>query len=158
SMFAWQFAEYLSLSDKHGWAKFVSMQNHYNMVYREEEREMIPLCTAKGVGLIPWSPLARGFLAGNRHRQGGGETTRATSDDFATQLYYADDDFKVADRNVEVAARLGVKPMQVALAWILSKPAVSAPIIGATKLEHLDDAIGALDLTLDESDIKLLEE
>lgn len=158
SMFAWQFGEYLSLSEKHGWAKFVSMQNHYNLVYREEEREMIPLCAAKGVGLIPWSPLARGFLAGNRHRQGGGETARATSDDFATQLYYADDDFKVADRNVEIAGRLGVKPMQVALAWILSKPAVSAPIIGATKLSHLDDAIAALDLTLVESDIKSLEE
>jgi aryl-alcohol dehydrogenase-like predicted oxidoreductase len=158
SMFAWQFAEYLNLSERNGWARFVSMQNHYNLVYREEEREMIPLCEAKGVGLIPWSPLARGFLAGNRHRQGGGETKRATSDDFATQLYYADDDFAVADRNVEVAKRLGVKPMQVALAWILSKPAVSAPIIGATKLEHLDDAIGALDLTLEEADIKLLQE
>ncbi len=158
SMFAWQFAEYLRLSEKNGWARFVSMQNHYNLVYREEEREMIPLCAAKGVGLIPWSPLARGFLAGNRHRQGGGDTARAASDDFATQLYYAEDDFKVADRNVEVAARLGVKPMQVALAWILSKPAVSAPIIGATKPGHLEDAIAALDLTLVESDIKALEE
>ncbi|MGE0668270.1 MAG: aldo/keto reductase [Sphingomonadales bacterium] len=158
SMFAWQFGEYLRLSEQNGWAKFISMQNHYNLIYREEEREMIPLCAAKGVGLIPWSPLARGFLAGNRHRQGGGETARATSDDFATQLYYADEDFAVADRNVEVAGRLGVKPMQVALAWILSKPAVSAPIIGATKLSHLDDAIGALDLNLEESDIKSLEE
>ena len=158
SMFAWQFAEYLHLAEKHGWHRFIAMQNHYNLLYREEEREMIPLCQEKGVGLIPWSPLARGFLAGNRHRQGGGETKRAQSDDFASQMYFTDNDFGVADRNVEIAGKLGVKPMQVALAWILSKPAVSAPIIGATKLEHLDDAIAALDLTLDEADIKLLEE
>ena len=157
SMFAWQFLDYLHLSEKHGWAKFISMQNHYNLIYREEEREMIPLCAAKGVGMIPWSPLARGFLAGNRHKQGGGETARAKSEDFATNLYYTDADFEIADRNIEVAKTLGVKPMQTALAWILSKSTVSAPIIGASKLEHLDDAIAALDITLSDDDILSLE-
>jgi len=157
SMYAWQFAKYLYLAKQHGWARFVSMQNHYNLVYREEEREMLPLCKEEGIGVIPWSPLARGFLAGNRHRQGGGDTTRAKSDDFAGQMYYNDGDFAVADRNVEIAKKLGVKPMQTALAWILSNPTVTAPIIGASKLEHLDDALGALDIVLPAEDKAALE-
>jgi len=158
SMFAYQFADYLSLAEKHGWVKFVSMQNHYNMIYREEEREMMRLCGEKGIGVIPWSPLARGFLAGNRHRQGGGETARAKSDDFSKNLYYTDADFRVVDRNVEVANRLGVKPMQLAVAWVLANPVVTAPIIGASKLSHLDDAAGALDIELSAEDKRLLDE
>jgi aryl-alcohol dehydrogenase (NADP+) len=158
SMYAWQFTKYLYLARQNGWSHFVSMQNHYNLVYREEEREMLPLCREEGIGVIPWSPLARGFLAGNRHRQGGGETTRAKSDDFAGNMYFNDSDFAVADRNVEIAGKLGVKPMQTALAWVLSNPAVTAPIIGASKLEHLDDALGALDITLSTEDKAALEE
>jgi 1-deoxyxylulose-5-phosphate synthase len=158
SMYAWQFAKYQNLARERGLVRFVSMQNHYNLMYREEEREMNPLCADEGVGLIPWSPLARGFLAGNRHKQGGGQTTRSKSDDFAEQMYYNDNDFEIADRNVEIAKELGVKPMQTALAWILSHPGVSAPIIGASKLEHITDAVEALDLTLSDTDIKALEE
>ena len=158
SMWTWQFVNYIRLAETHGWTKFVSMQNHYNLIYREEEREMIPFCAAEGIGLIPWSPLARGFLAGNRHQGGGGETMRAQSDALARGIYYEDDDFKVADRNVEIAKRLGVKPMQTALAWILSNPAVTAPIIGATKLSHLDDALEALTIELSPEDKKALEE
>jgi aryl-alcohol dehydrogenase (NADP+) len=158
SMYAWQFAKYLSTAEKHGFVKFVSMQDHYNLIYREEEREMLPLCKAEGIGVIPWSPLARGFLAGNRHRQGGGDTVRAKSDPFAEQMYYDDSDFAVADRNLEVATKLDVKPMQVALAWVLANPTITAPIIGASKLEHLDDALGALDVNLSEEDKTSLEE
>ena len=158
SMFAWQFAKSLHVSEKHGWTKFISMQNHYNLVYREEEREMIPLCIDQGVGLIPWSPMARGFFAGNRTRGGGGETERAKNDPFGNSLYFRDEDFVVADRAAEVAKQHGVTGSQVALAWILSKPHISAPIIGATKMEHLDQAIAALDIKLSEEDIKLLEE
>jgi len=134
------------------------MQNHYNLVYREEEREMIPLCIDQGIGLIPWSPMARGFFAGNRKREGGGETTRANSDPFANGLYFRDEDFEVADRAQVIAKERGVTGSQIALAWILSKPHVIAPIIGATKIEHLDQAIAALDIELSEAEIKQLEE
>jgi len=134
------------------------MQNHYNLVYREEEREMIPLCRAEGVGLIPWSPLARGFLAGNRTTDKSGATARAKTDDFARDMYYQPDDFTVAERLQAVAKKVGRKPMQVALAWIAGRPGVTAPIIGASKIEHLDDAVGALDLKLDAADAKALEE
>jgi aryl-alcohol dehydrogenase (NADP+) len=158
SMAAWQFAKMLYVADRHGWTRFVSMQNHYNLIYREEEREMMPLCREEGVGVIPWSPLARGFLAGNRSRQDRGETLRARSDDFAHQMYYADADFTVADRVSEIANRRGVKPAQVALAWLLAQPGVTAPIVGASKLPHLDDAIAALGIRLDESELKRLEE
>jgi aryl-alcohol dehydrogenase-like predicted oxidoreductase len=158
SMYAWQFAKALHASDRHGWARFVSMQNHYNLVYREEEREMIPLCREEGVGLIPWSPLARGFLAGNRTREKSGSTVRARTDDFARDLYYQPDDFTVAERVQEVAREHGRKPTQVALAWILSRPGMTAPIIGASKMEHLDDAVAALDVKLGEADVKRLEE
>jgi 1-deoxyxylulose-5-phosphate synthase len=158
SMAAWQFAKMLAVSDAHGWTRFVTMQNHYNLVYREEEREMLPLCREEGIGVIPWSPLARGFLAGNRRKADRGDTVRAKSDEFAHTLYYADSDFTIADRVAEVAARRGVKPTQVALAWLLAKPGVTAPIVGASKLPHLDDAIGALDIRLDAADIAFLEE
>jgi aryl-alcohol dehydrogenase (NADP+) len=158
SMFAWQFTRMLYTADLHGWTRFVSMQNHYNLVYREEEREMLPLCANQGIGVIPWSPLARGFLAGNRRKGDFGETARARTDGFAHELYYRDADFAIADRVMDVALRLGVKPMQVALAWILSKRVVTAPIIGASKASHLDDAIAALAISLPAEDVAFLEE
>jgi aryl-alcohol dehydrogenase-like predicted oxidoreductase len=160
SMFAWQFANMLHASGRLGLNRFVTMQNHYNLVYREEEREMIPLCRAEGVGLIPWSPLARGFLAGNRtaREQGFGETTRSKTDDFAHKLYYQDSDFAVVDRVSEIARRRGVSNAQVALAWVLGQPGVTAPIIGASKMYQLEDAIKALDLKLSEDELKSLSE
>jgi len=158
SMFAWQFARALHISDRNGWARFVSMQNHYNLVYREEEREMIPLCRAEGIGLIPWSPLARGFLAGNRTSDKSGDTTRARTDDIAHGLYFQPDDFAVADRLKEVAREHRRNPAQIALAWLLSRPGLTAPIIGASKAEHLDDAVAALAVKLSDSDVKALEE
>jgi aryl-alcohol dehydrogenase (NADP+) len=158
SMFAWQFARALHVSETHGWTKFVSMQNHYNLAYREEEREMIPLCQDQGIGLIPWSPMARGFFAGNRQRGGGGETTRAKSDPFANGLYFREEDFTVADSVAEVAKERGVSGSQIALAWVLSKPYVTSPIIGATKMDHFDQAIAALDIKLSEDELKRLEE
>ena len=164
SMFAWQFAQMLRVSEGHGWARFVSMQNHYNLVYREEEREMLPLCRAEGIGVIPWSPLARGFLAGNRDRTAGadakkgGETLRARTDEYAQSLYYADSDFRVVDRVVELASARGVTAAQIALAWILRQPGVTAPIIGVTKTEQLDDAVAALDVALDDEECGRIEE
>ncbi len=158
SMYAWQFQKMLHTSDKLGIARFVTMQNHYNLVYREEEREMNPLCRAEGIGLIPWSPLARGFVAGNRSKQGFGETLRAKTDEFGQNLYYRDSDFKIVDRITDVAKKRGVSNVQVALAWILSKPEVSSPIIGASKAHHLDEALGALEIKLDADEIKSLEE
>jgi 1-deoxyxylulose-5-phosphate synthase len=158
SMFAWQFQKMLHLSDTRGLARFVTMQNHYNLVYREEEREMIPLSRAEGIGLIPWSPLARGFLAGNRSKQDRGETVRAKTDGFAHDMYYRDSDFKIVDRVTEIANKRGVNNAQVALAWMLSKPEVTAPIVGASKMSHLDDAIQALGLHLGAEEIKSLEE
>jgi len=158
SMFAWQFAKALHISESKGSARFVSMQNHYNLAYREEEREMIPLCMDQGIGLIPWSPMARGFFAGNRKRGGGGETSRANNDPFANGLYFREEDFIIADCVAEVAKERGVSGSQIALAWVLSKPYVTAPIIGATKMDHLDQAIAALDIKLSEDEIKKLEE
>ena len=158
SMFAWQFAKAQHVADAHGWTRFVSMQNHYNLLYREEEREMIPQCADQGVGVIPWSPLARGVLAGNRTRSGERNTTRAGSDPFSDSLYAVDADFDVVDRVVEVAAGRGVPPAQVALAWLLHKPGVTAPIVGATKPGHLEDALAAERLGLSEQEISLLEE
>ena len=158
SMFAWQFAKAQYTADLHGWSRFVSMQNHYNLVYREEEREMIPLCIDQGIGLIPWSPMARGFFGGNRHKQGGGETVRAQADDFAGMLYYRPEDFSVAERAWEIARAHALTGSQIALAWILSKPYVTAPIIGASKLEHLDQSIAALEIQLAPEEIKQLEE
>ncbi len=158
SMFAFQFAKMLAASDAHELARFVSMQNHYNLVYREEEREMLPLCREEGIGVIPWSPLARGFLAGNRRAQDFGETTRAKTDAYAHGLYYQPSDFAVVDRVTEFARKRGIPNAQVALAWILQQPAVTAPIIGASKMKHLDDAIAALDVKLDPTELKALEE
>jgi aryl-alcohol dehydrogenase (NADP+) len=158
SMYAWQFAKALYTADYHGWTRFVSMQNHYNLVYREEEREMNPLCLAEGIGSIPWSPLARGFLTGTRKRGESHATSRAETDEFAHQMYYEDKDFDVVERVVELANARGVKPAQIALAWVLHKPVVNAPIIGATKMHHLDEAIAALDIKLSEDDMKYLEE
>lgn len=158
SMFAWQFAKMLALSERHGLARFVAMQNHYNLVYREEEREMIPLCRAEGVGLIPWSPLARGFLAGSRTKKDYGETLRARTDEYAHSMYYQDSDFEVVKRVSEVAAKRGVSNARVALAWVLQQPGVAAPIVGASKMTHLDDAVAALDLQLDDAELKALAE
>ena len=158
SMFAWQFAKYLYLAEMHGLTRFATMQNHYNLVYREEEREMMGLCAEEKIGVIPWSPLARGFLAGNRARTGGGETTRAKTDDFASHLYYEESDFAVAERNIEIAKKLGVKPMQTALSWVLANSVVTSPIIGASKLSHIDDALGALEIQLTAEDKAALEE
>jgi aryl-alcohol dehydrogenase-like predicted oxidoreductase len=157
SMYAWQFAKAQATARAHGWTPFVSMQNHYNLVYREEEREMIPLCLNQGVGLIPWSPLARGFLAGNRSPGEEGPTTRSRSDDFAHAMYYQEADFAVVDAVVSVADAHGVTPAQIALAWILSKPGVVAPIIGATRMPHLEQAIESLDVRLTDDDISALE-
>ncbi|QKW39303.1 aldo/keto reductase [Actinomadura sp. NAK00032] len=156
SMFAWQFAKAQHTAETRGWTKFVSMQNHYNLLYREEEREMNPLCVDQGVGLIPWSPLARGMLAGNRERGGERKTVRSQNDAFGDGLY-TDDDFDVVDAVREVAGEKGVPAAQVALAWLLGRPGVTAPIVGATKLTHMDDAIAAERLELDEKDIARLE-
>jgi len=158
SMYAWQFARYLALAERRGLARFVAMQNHYNLIYREEEREMIPLCRAEGIGLIPWSPLARGFLAGNRSRDRSGETLRAQNDRFAQGMYYREDDFAVVDRVSEVAARRGASNAEVALAWLLHQPGVTAPIIGATKPRHLEDDVRALELRLDAEELAQLAE
>jgi aryl-alcohol dehydrogenase (NADP+) len=157
SMFAWQFAQALHASEKHSWARFVTMQNHYNLVYREEEREMIPLCINQGIGVIPWSPLARGFLAGNRTPDKKGETARSKSDDFAHMMYYQDADFRVLEAVESVAAERGLKPAQVALAWILNRPGVTAPIVGASKMYQLDEAIAASEITLTEAEMRALE-
>jgi aryl-alcohol dehydrogenase (NADP+) len=157
SMFAWQFAKAQNVAALAGTTRFVAMQNHWNLVYREEEREMVPMCRDMGVGIIPWSPLARGFLAGNRRPQGGGETTRATTDEFAAKLYYQPEDFDVADRVAAIAEARGVQPTQVALAWLLQKPGLTAPIIGASKLDHLDAALASLDVTLTAEEVTALE-
>jgi 1-deoxyxylulose-5-phosphate synthase len=154
SMYAWQFAKAQAVAP----TRFVSMQNHYNLVYREEEREMIPQCIDQGVAVLPWSPLARGLLAGNRTREGERLTERARSDAFADSLYTPEVDFAVVDRVAEVAAARGLPAAQIALAWLLHRPGVTAPIVGATKLEHLDDALAAEQLTLEAEEIARLEE
>jgi aryl-alcohol dehydrogenase-like predicted oxidoreductase len=157
SMFAWQFARALYLADRHGWTRFVSMQNHYNLIYREEEREMLPLCRAEGVGVIPWSPLARGFLAGNRRRGDYGETERARTDTYAQSMYYQDADFAVAEAVASVAQARGATPAQVALAWLLRQPGVTAPIIGVSRLEQLDQLVATLDMHLTDDEARQLE-
>jgi aryl-alcohol dehydrogenase (NADP+) len=157
-MFAWQFAKAQSTAEGHNWSCFISMQNHYNLIYREEEREMIPLCVDQGIGLIPWSPMARGFFAGNRHKQGGGETVRAQSDDFAGMLYFRPEDFQLADRAWEVAREHNLNASQIALAWLLAKPHITAPIIGTTNLDHLNQAIAALEVKLTPAEVQRLEE
>ena len=154
SMYAWQFAKAQRVAE----TPFVSMQNHYNLVYREEEREMIPQCLDQGVAVLPWSPLARGLLAGTRTREGDRLTTRARTDSFGDSLYTPEVDFAVVDRASEVAGTRGVAQAQVALAWLLHKPGVTAPIVGATKLEHLEDALAAVDVSLSADEITQLEE
>ena len=156
SMYAWQFAKAQHTATAAGWTRFTSMQNHYNLVYREEERETIPLCLDQGVGCIPWSPLARGLLAGNRERGGTRRTVRAGADPLADDMY-GDDDFDVVDVVRAVAAEHGASPAQVALAWLLGKPAVTAPIVGATRLRHLEDAVGAVEVTLSDDEVARLE-
>jgi 1-deoxyxylulose-5-phosphate synthase len=157
SMYAWQFAKAQHTADLHGWTRFSSMQNHYNLLYREEEREMLPQCLDMGVGVIPWSPLARGLLAGTRTRSGARRTTRAATDAYADELYTSAD-FDVIDRLIKVAAERSLPPAQVALAWLLHQPGVTAPIIGATQPGHLDDAVAAVDVALSDQEITQLEE
>jgi aryl-alcohol dehydrogenase (NADP+) len=158
SMYAWQFAKALFTADLHGWTRFVSMQNHYNLIYREEEREMIPLCIDQGIGVIPWSPLARGFLMGNRTREKGGETARSKADGFAHSMYYQDVDFEIADRVGTLAGRLGISRATLALAWMLHRPGITSPIVGTTKLQHLDEAVAAIGVKLSQEDIAYLQE
>ena len=158
SMFAWQFAKAQHLAERHGWTSFASMQNHYNLAYREEEREMIPLCVDQGVAVLPYSPLARGVLTGNRNRQGERRTARAGADPLSDERYHSPGDFDVVDRLAEVAAARGAPPAQVALAWLLSRPAVTAPIVGATRLGHISDALAAVQLALTEEEVRRLEE
>jgi 1-deoxyxylulose-5-phosphate synthase len=155
---AWQFAKALYTAELHQWTRFVSIQNQYNLIYREEEREMIPFCIDEGIGVIPWSPLARGFLTGTRTSEKGGETLRSKSDAYAHSMYYQKIDFEIVDRVAEVAGRLGVSRAQVALAWMLHKPAVTSPIVGVTKLRHLEEAIASLTIKLTPALITSLEE
>ncbi len=157
SMYAWQFAKLLGIQERHGWTKFMSMQNHYNLVYREEEREMIPFCLDQGIGMIPWSPLARGFLAGNRKRGEKSASLREQHDAYGHELYYADADYEVAERVVDVARRKGVLPIQVALAWVLSKAGVASPIVSATKLEQIDQLVAGMSVTLTADEVRELE-
>lgn len=158
SMYAWQFTKCLYLQDIHGWSRFISMQNHYNLVYREEEREMLPLCRSEGIAIIPWSPLARGFLAGNRSVKDMGETVRAKTDDFAHSMYYQDTDFDIVKRAVELAERHGVSSAQIALAWILHQDGITAPIIGASKMGHLEQAVAGLEIELSDEEVQFLVE
>jgi aryl-alcohol dehydrogenase-like predicted oxidoreductase len=153
SMWAWQLAKALGLQERHGWARFATMQDHYNLLYREEEREMLPLCASEGVGVIPWSPLARGRLA----RPWDAETARTETDEFGKNLY-RDEDREIVDRVAEVAERLGTSSAQVATAWLLRNPVVTAPIVGITKPEHLQEAINAIDLELSDEDVKAIED
>jgi aryl-alcohol dehydrogenase-like predicted oxidoreductase len=158
SMFAWQFAKAQHVAERNGWIRFASMQNHYNLLYREEEREMMPLCADQGIAVLPYSPLARGMLAGNRNRQGERRTTRATDDPLSDQRYRTEADFDVVDRLAQVAAEREVPAAQLALAWLMRRPNVTAPIVGATKLSHISDALAAAELTLTEQEARRLEE
>jgi aryl-alcohol dehydrogenase (NADP+) len=158
SMFAWQLTKAQYTAQQHGWTRFVSMQNHYNLIYREDEREMIPCCVDQGLGILPWSPMARGFFSGDRRKSGKGRTPRARSDSYAESMYYREEDFVVADQVQQVAGKRGLSGSQVALAWVLSKSYVTAPIVGASRLEHLDEAVAALDIHLEPDEITGLEQ
>ena len=158
NMPAWYFGRALALADRHGWTRFVSMQNHYNLIYREEEREMLPLCRVEGIGVIPWSPMARGLLSGNREWRERRGTLRASHDDYGHDLYGSDADVRVAERAAVVASERGVRPAQLALAWVLSQPGVAAPIIGATRIEHLEQAVEALTICVSDAERRRLEE
>jgi aryl-alcohol dehydrogenase (NADP+) len=156
-MWSWQFAKAQFTAQANRWTRFVSMQNHYNLISREEEREMIPFCMDQGVGIIPWSPLARGFLAGNRTPERGGNTRRSDSDTIAHRLYYASEDWEVLKQLQEISSELGVSSTRLALAWLLNRPGVTSPIIGVTKLAHLDDLVAAIDLELESDQMAALE-
>jgi len=161
SMYAWQFAKAQYIADKRGFTRFISMQNHYNLIYREEEREMNPFCVEEGVGLIPWSPLAQGFLAGNRPKpalgeQKGGDTTRAKTDKYAKTMYYQDNDYEVLEATQNIAKSRGVASTQIALAWLLHQPNVAAPIIGASKMAHLEDAVASVKIKLTPEELEKL--
>jgi 1-deoxyxylulose-5-phosphate synthase len=158
AMFAWQFAKAQHTAERNGWTRFVSMQDHYNLMYREEEREMIPQCVDQGVAVLPYSPLARGMLTGNRTREGERRTTRAGSDPLSDAQYNTAADFDVADRLTEVAAERGVPPARLALAWLLHRPGVTAPIVGATKPGHIEDAVAAEQMAVSAGEMRLLEE
>ena len=158
SMYAWQFARMLHAAERYGYSRFVTMQNHYNLVYREEEREMIPLCRKEGIGLLPWSPMARGFLTRRPPGEGYGETARARTDDFAHKLYFRPGDSTVVEKVAEIATKRGVSMAQVALAWVLRQPGVTAPIIGASRMEQLEEAVKALELKLVPEEWGALEE
>ena len=160
SMWAWQFAKAQYIARSNGWSQFVSMQNHYNLIYREEEREMIPLCRDLGVALIPWSPLARGFLVGNRPPDdiSAGQTTRAKTDDFAHSLYYQEEDFAVVHRLSELADRRGETNAKLGYAWLLHQPGLTAPIVGASKIAHIEEAVAATQIELNEEEIKFISE
>jgi aryl-alcohol dehydrogenase-like predicted oxidoreductase len=157
SMFAWQFQRLLSMSERNGWARFATMQNHYNLIYREEEREMMPLCEDEGIGVIPWSPLARGMLAATRSKLGDSSTSRSSSDGLDQILYDQPSDWDVVEAVKQVAAERGEPPARIALAWLLAQPGVTAPILGATKLQHLDDAVAATDIELSADEVAILE-
>jgi aryl-alcohol dehydrogenase-like predicted oxidoreductase len=156
SMHSWQFMKMLATAEKMGCRRFVSMQNHYNLIYREEEREMMPLCREEGIAVTPWSPLARGFVAGNRRPEDFGDTIRSKTDEYGQRMYYQPSDFKVVEQLSEIAKKRSLPNAQVALAWLLAQPGVTAPIVGVSKLEHLDDAIAALDVKLDAAELKAL--
>ncbi len=158
SMYSWQFTKALYLADLRGWTRFVSMQNHYNLVYREEEREMLPLCREEKIAVIPWSPLARGFLTGTRQPGGSGETARSRTDEFAAKMYFKETDFQIVERVLDLAKRRGVSPAQIALAWLLRQPGITSPIIGASKPHHLEEAVAALEIELSDEECHFLEE
>ena len=158
SMYAWEFSKAQHTAERHGWTRFVSMQNHYNLVYREEEREMIPQCLDQGVGLIPWSPLARGFLTGNRRKEDWGDTLRSKSDTFGHSMYFNEEDFAVVDRATAIAKERGVTTSQIALAWQLAQPVITSPIIGANSVEQLNESLGAVGLGLADEEIKRLND
>jgi aryl-alcohol dehydrogenase (NADP+) len=158
AMWAWQFMKMLMTADQRGFTRFSSFQCYYNILYREQEREVLPMCRAEGIAVIPYSPLARGFVAGNRKRDGGGETVRSNSDPYSDNDYYHEQDFAIVDRITQVARKRGVKNAQVAMAWILQQPGITAPILGASKPEHLEEAVAALSLKLDAEEVKTLEE
>jgi aryl-alcohol dehydrogenase-like predicted oxidoreductase len=158
AMYAWQFMKMLAVSDRLGLARFSTMQNYYNIIYREEEREMLPLCRAEGIAVTPFSPLARGFVVGNRRKEDYGETVRAKTDEYSRRQYYRADDFAIVDRVTEIAKKRGLNNAQVALAWVLHQPGITAPIIGASKQGHLEDAMKALSIKLEADELKYLSE
>ncbi len=157
SMYAWQFAKFLYTADAMGMPRFITMQNHYNLIYREEEREMLPLCREEGIGMIPWSPLARGFVMGECRREGPCATVRARTDDYGRSMYCQPSDFEMVDRITEVARKRGVSNARIALAWVAQQPGITAPVFGASKPGHLEDAVAALEIKLDDSELKALE-